>query len=153
LPGSTVPALHGAIAPSPLPAKSKIHSGLDGDPVSSGIKVNWRRNSNAKGAAIQRIRHRNTLLGQCARQADIVGIETHIETAGRTGAVEVHTINVDGFDRPSFAVSNNEIVCQLICENIEFRLKILRRRGSAPQVVVLVVEDGPRKIRRHQDRN
>ena len=33
LPGSTVPGLHGAIAPPPLPAKSKIHSGLDGDPV------------------------------------------------------------------------------------------------------------------------
>ena len=63
LPGSTVPGLHRAIAPPPLPAKSKIHSGLDRDPVSSGIKVNWRRNSDAKGAATQRIRHRETFLG------------------------------------------------------------------------------------------
>jgi hypothetical protein len=107
LPGSTVPGLHGAIAPPPLPANRKIHSGLDRDPVSSGIKVNWRRNSNAKGAAIQRIRHRETFLGQCARQADIVGIETHIETVGRTRAVEVHAIDIDRFDRPSLAVPNN----------------------------------------------
>jgi len=153
LPGSTVPGLHGAIAPPPLPAKSKIHSGLDGDPVSSGIKVNWRRNSNAKRAASHRIRHRETFLGQCARQADTVGIETHIETFGRTRPVEVHAINVDGFDRPSFAVPNNEIVRQLIAENIEFQLKILRRRGIRPQVVILVGEDCSRKIRRHEDRN
>jgi hypothetical protein len=153
LPGSTVPGLHGAIAPPPLPAKGKIHSGLDRDPVSSGIKVNWRRNNNAKGAAIQRIRHRETFLGQCARQADIVGIETHIETVGRTGAVEVHAIDVDGFDRPGLAVPNNEIVRQFISENIEFRLKILRRRGIGPRVVILVVENCPRKIRRHEDRN
>ena len=80
-------------------------------------------------------------------------METHIETFGRTRPVEVHTINVDGFDRPTFAVPNNEIVRQLIAENIEFQLKILRRRGIGPQVVILVVEDCPRKIRRHEDRN
>ena len=153
MPGSTVPGLHGAIAPPPLPAKSKIHSGLDRDPVSSGIKVNWRRNSNAKGAAIQRIRHRNTFLSQRTRQADIVGIETHIETLGRTGAVEVHAIDVDGFDGPSFAVPNSEIVGQFIAESIQCQLKILRRRGIGGRVVVLVVEDCPRKIRRHENGN
>ena len=72
---------------------------------------------------------------------------------GRTRPVEVHAIDVDGFDRPSFAVPNNEIVRQLIAENIEFRLKILRRRGIGGHVVILVVEDRPRKIRRHEDRN
>jgi len=115
--------------------------------------VNWRRDGNAKSAAIQRIRHRETFLGQCARQANIVGIETHIETAGRTGAVEVHAIDVNGIDRPRFALLNHEIVRQLICENIESRLKVLRRRGTAPQIAVLVVEDCARKIRRHEDRN
>ena len=153
MPGSTVPGLHGAIAPPPLPAKGKIHSGLDRDPVSSGIKVNWRRNSNAKGAAIQRIRHRETFLGQCARQTGIVGIKTNIETVGRTSAVEVHAIDVDGFDGPGFAVPDDEIVGQFIAESIECRLKILRRRGIGGRVVILIVEDGPRKIRRHQDRN
>jgi hypothetical protein len=153
LPGRTVPSLHGAIAPPPLPASSKIHLSLDRDPVSSGTKVNWRRDGNAKSAAIQRIRHRETFLGQCARQANIVGIETHIETAGRTGAVEVHAIDIDGFDRPSLAVPDNEIVRKFIAENIECRLKILRRRGIGPRVVILVVEDCPREIRRHEDRN
>jgi hypothetical protein len=62
--------------------------------------MNWRRNSNAKGAPIQRIRHRETFLDQSARQAVVVGIETHIETIGRTRAVEVHTIDVDRFDPP-----------------------------------------------------
>ena len=93
------------------------------------------------------------MFDQCARQADVVGIETHIKTVSRTGAVEVHTIDVDGFDRPSLAVPHDEIVRQLICKNIEFRLKILRRRSVAAQVVILVVEDCPRKIRRHQDLN
>jgi hypothetical protein len=153
LPGGTTTRLHGAIAPPPLPAESKIHSGLDRDPVSSGIKVNWRRNSNAKGAAIQRVGHRGTFFDQRARQAEFVGIETHIETFGRTGAVEVHAIDIDRFDRPSLAVLDDEIVRQLIAESTEFRLKILRRRGVEGGVVILIVEDCPRKIRRHQDRN
>jgi hypothetical protein len=125
LPGSTLARLHDAIAPAPLPGKSKIHSGLDRYPVSSGINVCRRRYGNSKRAAIQRIRHRKTLLDQFARQAVVIGIETHIETLGRTGAVEVSTINVYRFNRPSLAISDDEIVGQFIAKSGEFRLKIL----------------------------
>jgi hypothetical protein len=110
LPGSTVARLHDAIAPAPLPAKSKIHSGLDRYPVSSGINVYWWPYANTKGAPIERIRHRNTLFDQSARQAVVVGVETHIETLGRTSAVEVRTVDVYRFNRPSLALSDNEIV-------------------------------------------
>jgi hypothetical protein len=84
-----------------------------------------RRYGNSKRAAIQRIRHRKTLLDQFARQAVVIGIETHIETLGRTGAVEVSTINVYRFNRPSLAISDDEIVGQFIAKSGEFRLKIL----------------------------
>jgi hypothetical protein len=125
LPGSTVARLHDAIAPAPLSAKGKIHSGLDRYPVSSGINVYWRPYGNAKGAAIRRICHRKALFDQRTRQAVCVGVKTHIETLGRTSAVKVHTVDVYRFNRPGLAASDDEIVGQFIAKSAELRLKIL----------------------------
>jgi hypothetical protein len=94
-----------------------------------------------------------SLIDLRARKAGTVSVEMDVETVGWPRAVEVHAVDVDRLQIPSFASGNDEVVGQFVIKRIIRAFEVLRRGGIGSGVIVLVVKNHLRSVRRWQYSN
>ena len=70
---------------------------------------------------------------------------------GRSGAVKINAISVDGFDRPALACRDDEIIGEKVIEGVQTRLEVLRRGRIGGRIIVLIVENNLRELRGRQN--